>query len=400
LIKDIAQQAKSVVKKYDRIEAQKEVDKNKDALIRAEAEKRYKHLSDEEKAKYASFEQYYSANQDSIYYALVDTQLKTNKDKNLGTMGGDVSKGIDTAMAIVTGVITGDITGSLAGASAPWIAEQIKLHTGHADEKGNWVTDDIAGNLIAHAILGAVVAELQGGPSIAAGGGDTGAAGAAMAAGKNAVENNFMALQVMDEFDRDYRDGLLLFKGDEKAATDYANEMIRDRAIASGVATGIIVGGAVLPNTAIIGGSLSGAINAGMQYTLNPDGSINWTDVGIASGVGAVTGGAGTGFWGTVGWNAAGGATSNYLKDEDPLIGAAASAIGSGFGYLGGKMLQGPLEKLFNPVSKQYEWIPIGIWTITKPASQSSIPAISGGVVDSATGELIDNKINDLMKSK
>ncbi|QYN47097.1 hypothetical protein GYM74_07755 [Gilliamella sp. ESL0405] len=240
LIKDIAQQAKSVVKKYDRIEAQKEVDKNKDALTRAEAEKRYKYLSDEEKAKYASFEQYYEDNKDYIYYALVDKQLETNKnkDKNLGTMGGNVSKGIDTAMAIVTGVITGDITGSLAGASAPWIAEQIKLHTGHQDEKGNWVTDDIAGNLIAHAILGAVVAELQGGPSIAggagavvgelaaklireqlygkdvkdlteaekqnisalaqlaaglaiaAGGGDTGAAGAAIAAGKNAVENN------------------------------------------------------------------------------------------------------------------------------------------------------------------------------------------------------------------
>ncbi|MCX8640836.1 VENN motif pre-toxin domain-containing protein, partial [Gilliamella sp. B3172] len=244
------------------------------------------------------------------------------------------------------------------------------------------------------------LAQLAAGLAIAAGGGDTGAAGAAMAAGKNAVENNFMALQVMDEFDRDYRDGLLLFKGDEKAATDYANEMIRDRAIASGFATGIIVGGAVLPNTAIIGGSLGGAINAGMQYTLNPDGSINWTDVGIASGVGAVTGGAGTGFWGTVGWNAAGGATSNYLKDEDPLIGAAASAIGSGFGYLGGKMLQGPLEKLFNPVSKQYEWIPIGIWTITKPAQQSSIPAIVGSAADSAVGEVINHEIDTYLKNK
>ena len=167
-------------------------------------------------------------------------------------MGGDVSKGIDTAMAIVTGVITGDITGSLAGASAPWIAEQIKLHTGHPDEKGNWVTDDIAGNLIAHAILGAVVAELQGGPSIAggvgavagelaaklireqlygkdvkdlteaekqnisalaqlaaglaiaAGGGDTGAAGAAIAAGKNTVENNLLSPADVAEADKKY----------------------------------------------------------------------------------------------------------------------------------------------------------------------------------------------------
>ena len=106
------------------------------------------------------------------------------------------------------------------------------------DENGNWVTDNVAGNLITHAILGAVVAELQGnsglvggagavggelaadiirkqlygkdvkdlteedkrtisalaqlatGLAIAVAGGDVGDAGTAIAAGKNAVENN------------------------------------------------------------------------------------------------------------------------------------------------------------------------------------------------------------------
>ena len=86
-------------------------------------------------------------------------------------MGSDVSKGIDSAISIVTGIITGDITGGLAGASAPWVAEQIKKHTGHADENGNWKTDDVAGNLISHAILGAVVAELQGNSGLAGGAG-------------------------------------------------------------------------------------------------------------------------------------------------------------------------------------------------------------------------------------
>ncbi|MCX8728672.1 VENN motif pre-toxin domain-containing protein [Gilliamella sp. B2838] len=280
-----------------------------------------------------------------------------------------------------------------AGAVGGELAAQVIRKTFYGDKNDNELTEAEKQNISA-------LAQLATGLAIAVAGGDVGDAGTAIAAGKNSVENNFMALQVMDEFDRDYRDGLLLFKGDEKAATDYANEMIRDRAIASGVVTGVIVGGIILPNSAIIGGSLNGAINAGMQYTLNDDGSINWTDVGIASGVGVVTGGAGTGFWGTIGWNATGGATSNYLKDEEPLIGAAAGAIGSGFGYLGGKMLQGSLEKMFNPISKQYEWVPIGIWTITKPASHSSIPAISGGVVGSATGELIQKNINDLMKSK
>ena len=155
-------------------------------------------------------------------------------------MGNDFSKGVDSAVSIITGIITGDMTGGLAGASAPWLAEQIKLHTGHLDKDGKWETDDIASNLIAHAILGAVVAELQGnsalsggvgavsgelaskaiintlyggkdaselteaekqtisalsqlasGLAVAAGGGSVGDAGAAINSSKNAVENNF-----------------------------------------------------------------------------------------------------------------------------------------------------------------------------------------------------------------
>ena len=210
-----------------------------------------------------------------------------------------------------------------------------------------------------------------------------------------------MANQVMDEFDRDYRDGLLLFNGDEKAATNYVNEMIRDRAIASGVATGVIVGGVVLPDTAIIGGSLSGAINAGMQYTLNPDGSINWTDVGIASGVGAVTGGAGTGFWGTVGWNAAGGATSSYLKDENPIIGALIGAGSSSIGYGAGKLVEKPLQSWFNPVANKYiHETNRGFLGITGHFTESSIPAIGGSAVDSSIGKSVEDRLNHYIEKK
>ena len=134
--------------------------------------KQYNDLSDEDKAK-ISFEKFYTDNQDYWYYVAVDTQLEANKQKgnNIGTMGSDVSKGIDTVTAIITSIITGDMTGGLAGASAPWLAEQIKLHTGHLDKDGKWQTDDIASNLIAHAILGAVVAELQGNSGLAGGAG-------------------------------------------------------------------------------------------------------------------------------------------------------------------------------------------------------------------------------------
>ncbi|PXY94127.1 hypothetical protein DKK77_00545 [Gilliamella apis] len=119
-------------------------------------------------------------------------------------------------------------TSGLAGASAPWLAEQIKIQAG----------DNETARLVAHAILGAVVAELQGnsalsggagavagevaadiirkqlygkevkdlteeekqtisalsqlaaGLAVAAGGGSVGDAGAAISSSKNAVENN------------------------------------------------------------------------------------------------------------------------------------------------------------------------------------------------------------------
>ncbi|OTQ70675.1 VENN motif pre-toxin domain-containing protein, partial [Gilliamella sp. N-G2] len=241
LIKDIAQQAKSITQKYDRIQAQKDIENNKELLSKAEALKQYNDLSDEDKAK-ISFEEFYTDNQDYWYYAAVDTQLEANKQKgnNIGTMGNDFSKGVDSAVSIITGIITGDMTGGLAGASAPWLAEQIKLHTGHLDKDGEWVTDNLAGNLISHAILGAVVAELQGnsglaggagavagevaadiirkqlygkevkdlteeekqtisalsqlasGLAVAAGGGNFGDASAAISSSKNAVENNYL----------------------------------------------------------------------------------------------------------------------------------------------------------------------------------------------------------------
>ncbi|OTQ72936.1 hypothetical protein B6C99_09640 [Gilliamella sp. N-G2] len=53
------------------------------------------------------------------------------------------------------------ITGGLAGASAPWLAEQIKIQAG----------DNETARLVAHAILGAVVAELQGNSGLAGGAG-------------------------------------------------------------------------------------------------------------------------------------------------------------------------------------------------------------------------------------
>jgi uncharacterized protein YoxC len=166
---------------------------------------------------------------------LKDAMDKQNNHGNENKMGSDFNKGVDSAIAIVTGMMTGDISGGLAGASAPWLAEQIKKQSG----------DNEVARLTAHAILGAVVAEVQGNSGLAGGagavsgelaaevirnlykddngkkkdikdlteaekqnisalsqlaaglaaasmGGDVGDIGASIAASKNAVENNFL----------------------------------------------------------------------------------------------------------------------------------------------------------------------------------------------------------------
>ena len=50
-------------------------------------------------------------------------------------------------------------------------------------------------------------------------------------------------------------------------------------------------------------------------------------------------------------------------------------------------------DKKLNPISKQYEWVPTGIWTITKPASQHPLPSIVGNLGDSAISGMVQDKV-------
>lgn len=128
---------------------------------------------------------------------------------------------------------------------------------------------------------------------------------------------------------------------------------------------------------------IGGTANAGIQYLIN--GKINPTDVLIASYIGAAT--AGSGFWGTVGWNATGGATSNYLKGDDPLTGAGWGAAGSAFGYGMGKyLIEVPLNKVLNPNWKNWEWTDMGMG-ISKPLQFDVRPGTWGTISGSATTE-------------
>ncbi|WP_141674941.1 VENN motif pre-toxin domain-containing protein [Gilliamella sp. Bif1-4] len=162
---------------------------------------------------------------------IYEDAYKESMNQGMSAMGSDTRQGIDMAVSIINGLISGDMTGAAAGALAPKIATIIKQHT----------EGDIVANTVSHAILGAVVAELQGnsalvgglgaaasergaevimgilypgktvaelsqeerqqisalsqlatGLAIAAAGGDIQDVNTGVAAGKNAVENNFL----------------------------------------------------------------------------------------------------------------------------------------------------------------------------------------------------------------
>ncbi|EKN3345987.1 hemagglutinin repeat-containing protein [Yersinia ruckeri] len=95
--------------------------------------------------------------------ALRETKEYQAAMQKYGT-GSPLQQGLQAATAAIQGLAGGDMAKALAGASAPYLAEVIKKSTGNNQEA----------NLMAHAVLGAVVAKINGDSAL------SGASGAAM----------------------------------------------------------------------------------------------------------------------------------------------------------------------------------------------------------------------------
>ncbi|ROP60022.1 filamentous hemagglutinin family protein [Enterobacter sp. BIGb0383] len=165
----------------------------------------------------------------------------------------------------------------------------------------------------------------------------------------------------------------------------------------------LIMGGkALVTNTVTNGKELliaAGASATGsvvIQYGIH--GEVKLSDVIGAGVIGAIT--AGKGYNPTVTWNAAGGYYQAELKGDDPFLGAFLSKAGAATGYAAGNILKVPADKIFNPVSKQYEWIPTGVWTITKPAPQHSLPSILGNAGNAFASGGFTEEMDEALKSK
>ena len=141
----------------------------------------------------------------------------------------------------------------------------------------------------------------------------------------------------------------------------------------------------LLPEAMAITSLVGAGANAGIGLLMN--GEVNPNDLILAYWTGAFT--AGTGLWGTMAVNAGSGATSNYLKGDDPLKGGVISGVASGIGYgIGSKLVELPLDKVLNPMKPWKDWI----WTdiemgISKPLPVNPAPGIAGNITSSVTTE-------------
>ncbi|WP_423747648.1 hemagglutinin repeat-containing protein [Cronobacter sakazakii] len=363
--------------------------------------------------------------------ALRDTDVYKKVTENTGT-GSDVQRAITAATAAVSGLAGGNLNAALAGAAAPYIANEI----------GKNITDqNTTAGIMAHAVVNAVLAKVQGQNALAGASGavvgeamgiliakevykkdpsqlnDTekqtvaalstlasGLAGAlagnsteatatAAKAGQTTVENNLLGGSEDAQAAWIRQHGIDMATCSDNANGAACQKAINERdAVGLALATGTV---ALLPGSAQAMWGLGASANAGISYLA--DGTIDPANAAIAGWVNVFS--KGNGLAGTVGWNAAGGALGNWIDNKDPLSGALINGAGSGIGYGVGKIIQRPLENVINPGWKNWEWIDIGKG-VSKPLPLNPAPEISGNIGSSVGSEGAGVILQEQVKSQ
>ena len=164
----------------------------------------------------------------------------------------------------------------------------------------------------------------------------------------------------------------------------------------------VMEGKAILTNAVnntkeqLIAVGVAGTVSAGIQY--GTTGEVKLSDIIGSIVVGGVT--AGKGYNPTMAWNAAGGYYQAEISGDDPFMAALVSKAGASAGYAAGNIIKIPFDKVFNPVSKQYDWVQTGVWTISKPVPQSGVPSVAANIADSVASGLFNQSANKIAEEK
>ncbi|MGR7724992.1 VENN motif pre-toxin domain-containing protein, partial [Klebsiella aerogenes] len=294
------------------------------------------------------------------------------------------ASGNNSALAGAAGAVSGELLGR-------WIAAEY-----YPDVKTEELSDEQKSTISA---LSTLAAGLMGGLS----GGSSADAVAGAQAGKNAVENNAFGASAGTNLG-------FWFSQTPDCDTDckgnLAENVAKGNAVVSAHLAGT-VGLGILPKGALITAAIGGGANTAIQYATTRE--VNYTDALIATWVGAAT--SKTGWLGTVGWNAAGGATSSYIKGDDPIVGAITSSVGSGLGYGVGKYI---LKPSINSAGKwitggwdpkfDHNWLKYteikGQLGLSKEMLPSRIPTSTSNMGSSITSEMTGTEMKKIIEDK
>ena len=365
--------------------------------------------------------------------AAVTQRAYDNAMQQYGT-GSDLQKAAQAVTGALTALAGNNLSGALASGASPYLATEIRKLTTTDGEV------NVAANAMAHAVLGAVTAQLNNQSAVAgglgAGGGelaaryiagqlfpgrtaeqlsesekqqvsalselaaglagglatgDTGGAVTAAQAGKNAVENNLLGGNEWTQGEKVREHGAdVLSCSDNPSGEACKRGQAENKAYAGALATG---GVALLPGAAQAMWGLGAGVNAGAQYA--EDGKVNPVNSIVAGWINVAS--MGNGLWGTVGWNAAGGALTNQINGDNPLTGAITNGLGSAGGYWGGKLissgtnaagkwLTGGWDPKFNPDLLKYTEVK-GQLGISKEMLPGKLPSNMGNIGASVISE-------------
>ncbi|MDE9566053.1 hemagglutinin repeat-containing protein [Xenorhabdus bovienii] len=112
---------------------------------------------------------------DRAYKIAYDTALT----KQGSAIGGSQRQAVTAVVTALQGLAGGDIKAAIASGAAPYLANAVKALTYGNKKYGQLTAEEKATNLVAHAILGGVIAEMKGGSAMA---GATGAVSGELAA--------------------------------------------------------------------------------------------------------------------------------------------------------------------------------------------------------------------------
>ncbi len=379
--------------------------------------------------------------QDDIVQQLYQTAYnKAMLDSGKGT-GGALQQGISAATAAVSALAGGNLSAAVAGGAAPYLAELIHKATTTKDANGKEVVN-VEANLIAHAVLGAAVAQASGGSALAgASGGAAGeyiaqqlypgvdrkdlseeqrqtisalgtlaaglagglagdSAGSAVTgaqAGKNAVENNDLFSlpsgiasygnatsslgTSMTEAGATAEEVNAALSKNAKGDLPEGQNPTRGLLTAWGAGMTTVAAPLLLPATATVGSVIgAGAIggSANVFNQLSSEDPFSATDALIATGVSALT--QGKGFWFTEVASVTGAYAGAKLQGKDALPAVVGAGFGTAVGAAGGKTVE---------IGNKYF-----------PLVSDKTAGLAGAVIGSGSSEVAGSEVQKQLENK